>query len=217
MTNADTIVLFHAPQTRSSCALALLEELKLPYELRVINMKAGEQRQAAYLEINPMGKVPAIYHRGQLITEQVAIFIYLADLAADAKLAPALDDPLRGPYLRWLVFYAACYEPAIVDKAMKREAAPLAMSPYGGFENVWSTLTKQLTENRYILGDRFSAADMLWGQALHWGTLFGLLPENEAVKRLVAEIRSRPSCIRVSEWDAKWVAEHEAQVKAKAA
>ncbi len=116
-----TITLYHAPNTRSSSTLLLLEELGAPYELKLLNFKAGEQRQPAYLAINPMGKVPAIEHNGAVVTEQVAILIYLADLFPEAGLAPALADPLRGPYLRWLVFYAACFEPAIVDKALNRE------------------------------------------------------------------------------------------------
>src|ERR1700761_5376389 len=131
MTDTDTITLFHCPQSRSSGALTLLEELEAPYKLHVLNMKAGEQRRPEYLAVNPLGKVPAILHRGELVTEQVAIFIYLADLFPQAGLAPALDDRLRGPYLRWLVYYGSCFEPAVVDRGLKREQAPLAMSPYG--------------------------------------------------------------------------------------
>ncbi len=114
---SDTITLFHAPQSRSTGAVVLLEELGAPYTLKVLNMKAGEQRQPAYLVINPLGKVPAVLHQGTLVTEQVAIFIYLADLFPAAGLAPALTDRNRGAYLRWMVFYAACYEPALVDTA----------------------------------------------------------------------------------------------------
>ena len=131
MSTKQTITLFHSPQTRSSGALALLEELKAPYKLHVLNMKAGEQRQPAFLAVNPMGKVPAILHGDVLITEQVAIGIYLADLFPEAGITPAIGDALRGPYLRWYVFYAACFEPAMVDKAMKREPGNAAMVPYG--------------------------------------------------------------------------------------
>src|SRR5215470_7830943 len=157
---ADPIVLFHAPNTRSSGALILLEELSAPYRLHVINMKAAEQRQAGYLAINPMGKVPAIRHGGALITEQVAIFIYLADLFPQAALAPAIGDPLRGPYLRWLVFYGSCFEPAVVDRALKREPGPTAMMPYGDFDTMLAALVEQLSEGPYILGERLSAADI---------------------------------------------------------
>lgn len=217
MTPSDTITLFHSPQTRSSASLTLLEELKLPYELHLINMKAGDQRKPAYMAINPMGKVPAIWHRGQLITEQVAVYLYLADLATDAHLAPALNDPLRGPYLRWMAFYAACYEPAIVDRALKREAGPLAMSPYGDFDTMWGTLVQQLSATPYLLGDKFSAADMLWGMALHWGTMFGIVPDNPVVKAYVDSIASRASCKKIAGQDVKWAAEFEAAVNAEKA
>jgi glutathione S-transferase len=97
--------------------LILLEEIGAPYQLHVLNMKTDEQRRPEYLAINPMGKVPALKHDGALITEQVAIFLYLADLFPEAGLAPPIGDPLRGPYLRWMVFYGSCFEPAVVDRA----------------------------------------------------------------------------------------------------
>src|SRR5713101_1964918 len=100
MTTNDIITLYHAPQSRSSATLTLLEELGAPYELQILNMKAGEQRQSGYLAVNPLGKVPAIKHRGTLVTEQVAIFLYLADIYPRVGLAPGLGDLLRGPYLR---------------------------------------------------------------------------------------------------------------------
>src|SRR5665213_1750057 len=105
MTRDREIILYHAPNTRSTGARVLLEELGVPYTLEVLNMTAGEQRRPAYLAINPMGKVPAVRHGDALITEQVAVSLYLADLFPEAGLAPALDDPSRGPYLRWMVYY----------------------------------------------------------------------------------------------------------------
>jgi glutathione S-transferase len=89
------ITLYYAPKSRSSATLLLLEELGTPYELKVLNLEAGEQRRPDYLAVNPMGKVPAIKHGDAVITEQVAIYIYLADLFPEAKLAPPLGDPLR--------------------------------------------------------------------------------------------------------------------------
>ena len=102
MTRSDPVTLFYSPQTRATGARVLLEELGAPYDLHVVNMKAGEQHQPAYLAINPLGKVPAIRHGQALVTEQVAITIYLADLFPQAGLTPALDDNRRGPYLRWI-------------------------------------------------------------------------------------------------------------------
>ena len=156
------ITLYHSPNSRSSGVLTLLKELEAPFGLQVVNMKAAEQRQAAYLAINPMGKVPAIKHGHAIITEQVAIYLYLADLFPEAGLAPALNDPLRGTYLRWLVFYAASFEPAIVDRALKRETTPVTMCPYGDYDTMLKALVDQLGKGPYMLGERFSAADVLW-------------------------------------------------------
>ncbi|MFG1186332.1 glutathione S-transferase family protein [Xanthobacter aminoxidans] len=216
MTADDTVTLFHSPNTRSSGALTLIEELGAPYRLHVLNMKAGEQRQPPYLAINPMGKVPAILHRGELVTEQVAIFIHLADAFPEAGLAPAIDAPGRGPYLRWLVYYAACYEPALMDRALKRESGPASMCPYGDFETMLDSVTRELTGKPYLLGDRCTAADILWGNAFHWGVMFKLVPEMPVIADYVRRIIERPAALKVAELDAKLAAEHQQAVDAAA-
>jgi glutathione S-transferase len=203
MTADRHLTFHHAPNSRSSGTLILLEELGATYDLHVINMKAGEQRQPAYLAINPMGKVPALHHGDALITEQVAIFLYLADLFPEAKLAPPIGDPLRGPYLRWMVFYASCFEPALVDRALKREPGPLAMVPYGDFDTMLKTLTDQLARGPYMLGDRFSAADVLWGTALTWTTMFKIVPELTVIMDYIKRMGARPSVARVKAKDAE--------------
>jgi glutathione S-transferase len=187
--------------------LTLLEELGAPYQLHVLNIQAGEQKQPAYLAVNPMGKVPAIRHGDAVVTEQVAIYIYLADVFAQAGLAPGLTDVRRGPYLRWMAFYAACFEPAMVDKAMKREAGAPMMSPYGDCDTVVSTVTAQLEAGPYMLGAEFSALDVLWGTALQWMTAFGLLPATPVVQAYVERVTSRPAFVRVKEKDAALAAE----------
>ena len=200
------VTLFHCPSTRSTGALILLEELQAEYELHVLNMKAGEQRGAAYLSINPMGKVPAVQHGAALVTEQVAIYLYLADLYPEAALAPGLTDPLRGPYLRWMVYHAACFEPAIVDRAQKREPASLGMSPYGDFDTMLKTLTDQLETGPYMLGERFTALDILWGTALGWITKFGLVPVTPVIQRYIELINQRPSVAKIRTKDAELAA-----------
>ena len=212
MNDDRKVTLYHSPNTRSSGALTLLEELGVPYELHVLNMKAGEQRRPAYLAVNPMGKVPALKHGDALITEQVAIFLYLADLFPEAKLAPPIGDPLRGPYLRWMIFYAACFEPAVIDGATQRDPAPLQMSPYGDFETMLRTLTGQLAKGPYLLGERFSAADVLWGGALTWTTMFKLVPELPVITSYVQRAGARPAVARVKAKDAELAAAHEAAV-----
>jgi glutathione S-transferase len=202
MPTKQPITLFHSPQTRSSGALALLEELHAPYSIHPINMKSGEQRKSAYLAVNPMGKVPAILHGDALITEQVAIGIYLADLFPEAGITPAIGDALRGPYLRWYVFYAACFEPALVDKAAKREPAPMPMSPYGDLDTTVNVVVSQLKGGPWLLGDRFTAADVLWGTALTWMTGFGLVEAVPPIKSYVERWNTRHSVKKVAEIDA---------------
>jgi glutathione S-transferase len=209
MSEDRMVTLYHAPNSRSASARVLLEELGVPYELSVINMKAGEQRQPAYLAINPMGKVPAVKHGDALITEQVAIFLYLADLFPEAGLAPPLGDPSRGPYLRWLVYYGSCFEPAVVDRALKRDPAPLAMCPYGDFDTMLSTLSGQLAKGPYMLGERFSAADVLWASGLTWITAFKLIPERPEIMSYIARFNARPAPVAVKARDAELAAAHE--------
>ena len=202
MTSSE-LTLHHSPNTRSTGALILLEELAAPFHLHLINMQAGEQRQPAYLAINPMGKVPAITHGEALVTEQVAVFLYLADLFPQAGLAPPIGDPLRGPYLRWMAFYGSCFEPALIDKAQKREPAAPSMSPYSDYDTMLKTLTDQLDKGTYLLGDRFSAADVLWGTALSWTVTFGLVPELPVIKAYMARVNARPAVLRARARDAE--------------
>jgi glutathione S-transferase len=210
MTTSRHVILHHAPQTRSLGALILLEELGADYELHVLNMKAGEQRQPAYLAINPMGKVPALSHQGALVTEQGAIYIYLADLYADKGLAPQMGDALRGPYLRWLVYYGSSFEPAVVDKSQKREPTPPSTCPYGDFDTMLKTLTDQLAKGPYLLGNTFSAADVLWGTALSWTTRFGLVEATPVIKAYIERVSSRPAAVRANTIDADLLAKQSA-------
>ena len=205
-----SITFFHSPHTRSSSTHTLLEELGAPYELRVLNMKAGEQRQPAYLAINPLGKVPAILDGDTVVTEQVAIFIHLADRFPQAGLAPSLDDPQRGAYLRWLVYYAACFEPALVDRSMGREPAPHMSSPYGDFDAMLGVIDAQLQRAPWLLGDSMSAADILWGSALGWGIAYAGVPRLPALVAYAERMAARPASLRVAEHDVALMAGHEA-------
>lgn len=204
------VTLYHSPNTRSTGVRVLLEELGAPHRLHVLNTRAEEQRSAAYLAINPMGKVPALKDGDALVTEQAAIYLHLADRFPEKGLAPAIGDPLRGPYLRWMVFYGSSFEPAVIDRAMEREPAPRAMSAYGDFDTVLSTVVSAVTPGPYLLGDRFTAADVLWGAALGWTTGFKLVPEDPAIMAYVARVQGRPAARKIMAEDAALAAEHEA-------
>ena len=195
------LTFYHSPNTRSSATAVLLEELDAPHAMHVLDNKRNEQRQPDYLAINPMGKVPAIVQRGQLVTETVAIFIHLADEFPKTRLAPAIGDPLRGPYLRWMAYYAACFEPAVVDRALKREPGPQGMMPYGDWDTMLATLTAQITKGTCLLGDRYTAADVLWATGLDWTMMFGIVPKEAAFTDYVSRIKQRPAFAKVKAAD----------------
>lgn len=196
------VTLYHCPQTRSAGVRMLIEELGADVEFKVINIRAGDNHKPEYLRINPMGKVPALVHDGAVVTEQVAIYQYLAELFPGTGLHVPPGDPLRGPYLRWLAFYGSCFEPALLDRATKREAPPRSMAGYGDFDSVFTTLTQQLEGGPWLFGERFAAADVLWGAALNWTTRWKMIPEHPAVQRYVERVMSRPAVQRAVDKDA---------------
>lgn len=204
--NAPDLTFFHAPHSRSGGTLALLEELGVDYHLQLLDLKTSTQRNPDYLAVNPMGKVPAILHGDALVTEQPAVMMYLADLYPDAGLAPAIGDPLRGPYLRWMVFYGSCFEPAVTDRSLQREPAPMTSSPYGDYDAVIGTVALQLEQGPYLLGERFTAADVLWGTALNWTTMFKLVPELPVLRAYIDRVAARPAMQRAAQRDAELAA-----------
>ena len=200
------LTFFYTPQTRAATTLVLLEELAVPYRLHVLDLMAGQGREPAYLSINPLGKVPAIRDGDAVVTEQVAIFLHLADRFAERGLAPAIGDPLRGPYLRWMVFYAAAYEPALVDRGLDRPPGRQSLSPYGSFDGMLDTVRSQLATGPFLLGGRFSAADILWAEGVRWGRSFDLLPADAMMDGYVARIRERPGFAKAAAVEARVLA-----------
>lgn len=201
------LILYHNPKSRSAGARVLLEALDVPYTIELIDLAAGENRTPGFLALNPLGKLPTLLHGDAVITEQVAITIYLADRFPAARLAPALDDPKRGPYLRWLAFYAACFEPALVDHASKRVPLDPSMSPYRDYETVIETLVAQLARGDYLQGHTLTAADLLWGTALKWTTEFGIVPKRPEIVAYMKRVGAHPAVIRAGELDAALMAE----------
>jgi len=213
--------LHHAPQSRSTGVVALLHELGardgIDYRIKLLDLKAGDSRHPDYLTINPMGKVPAIVHNGVVVTEQVAVYQYVAELFPDAGLVPPVGDPMRGPFLRWLAFYGSSFEPALVDRAQQRSPAPPAMCPYGDFETMYDAFVRRIATGPWIAGARFTAADVLWGTALAWTMQFGLVPRLPALTEYIAKVAARPAQIAAREHEAQLLAEIEARRVLKAA
>lgn len=196
------LALYHIAPSRSSIVHWMLEEVGEPFDLHVLNMKAGEHRKPEYLAINPMGKVPALRHGNVIITEVAAICCYLADAFPQAKLNVPIGDPRRGPYLKWLFFNPGALEPAIMDRAFKRaEAAPRQALPYGEFETVMDVVAKAVNPGPYLLGDQFTAADVVIGSSLRWGTTFNLIPPRQDFTAYIARLAERPAAKRATAKD----------------
>ena len=198
-----TLTLYHNPKSRSASARVLLEALGVPYDVQTIDFANGQNRTPEFLALNPLGKLPTLVHDGAVITEQVAITIYLADRFPAAGLAPAVDDLLRGPYLRWLAFYAACFEPALMDHAFQRTPLDPATSPYRDYDTVIETLVAQLGRGDYLLGDRLTAADLLWGTGLRWTTAFGIVPRLPVIMAYIERVSAHPAMVRAAKLDAE--------------
>jgi glutathione S-transferase len=197
----DELVFYTNPMSRGRIVRWMLEEVGHPYRTELIDY--GAIKGPDYLAINPMGKVPALVHGGTVVTECAAICCYLADAFPDAGLAPGLGDRLRGPYYRWLFFAAGPLEAAATNKAMGFEVPPdrKAMAGYGSLADVMATLEAALDGCAYLVGDRFSAADVYVGSHLGWGMIFGTLDKRPAFERYFERLSSRPAAIRAAEID----------------
>ena len=158
------LTLYHASPSRSSIILWMLEELGQPYDIKLIKLSEGDNLKPGYLAINPMGKVPALDHKGTVITEAAAICTYLADEFPQAKLNVPVGSPRRGVYLKWLFFGPGCFEPAVIDRAAPRkEEARRGMLGYGTFDTTMDTVAKAIEKGPWLMGEQFTAADVIIG------------------------------------------------------
>jgi glutathione S-transferase len=188
--------------SRGAIARWMLEEVGEPYEVRALDRDTGEHRQPAYLEINPMGKVPAIRHGETVVTEAAAICLYLAETFPKAGLNVPVGDPRRGAFLKWLFFGPSCIEPAVLDVAFPRkEAAPRGAAGYGDFETVMKVVADGLKPGPFVLGDQFTAADVIIGSQLRWGMMFGVVPKRDDFVSYAARLEARPALQRQMELD----------------
>jgi glutathione S-transferase len=188
----DTIVFYTNPMSRGRIVHWMLEEVGAPYRIELLSFDKNEHKTPAYLAINPMGKVPTIVHRGVVVTEAAAICAYLADAFPKAGLAPALDDPARGTYLRWLFFGAGCIEPAIIDRMFERPAPsrPMALG-YGSYDATLNGLEAAISPGPFVLGERFSAVDVYLASQIGWGMQTKALEPRAAFQRYSARCTDR--------------------------
>ena len=197
------VTFFYAPHSRASCTLALLEELGADYDIHVLDLKKGTQREPAYLAINPMGKVPAIRHGEMVVTETAAICAYLADAFPEAGLAPPPRNRLRGAYYRWMFFGAGPLDGAVVNAALGVVVpeGKERMAGYGSLAATLDTLDGAVSRGDYLVGDGFTAADLYVGSQLWWGMMFGMIEKRPAFEAYVGRVNARPAAARAREID----------------
>jgi len=196
------LTLYHAAPSRSSIVRWMLEEVGEPYDIHLLSLSKGENRAPGYLAVNPMGKVPALRHGDVVITEAAAICTYLADAFPRAGLSVPIGDPRRGVYLKWLFFSPSCIEPAMVDRAFPRkEEARRGMLGYGDFDTAIDVAAKAVAKGPYLMGEQFTAADVVVGSTLRWGTMFKLIPERSEFTGYVGRLAQRPALQRATAAD----------------
>jgi glutathione S-transferase len=180
----------------------MLEEIGQSYDIKMLSLTNGDNLKPDYLAINPMGKVPALRHGDTVITEVAAICTYLADEFHDVKLNVPVGSPRRGTYLKWLFFGPGCLEPAVTDRAAPRKDPPRrAMLGYGDFDMTMDVIAKAVEKGPYIMGERFTAADVIIGANIRWGMIFKLLPERKEFLDYAARLAARPAAQRADAKD----------------
>jgi len=188
------ITLFHRPKTRATRFIFLLEELEAPYTLHTVTTRHRDGSGAADpANPHPHGKVPAISDDGVVVFESPAIALYLTDKFPGNRLGPLSSDAQRGPYLSWLAYYGGVFEPACVSKFMKVEV-PRGTAGWVAVEEVLPAVMRQLTPGPYLLGERFSALDVLYGTA--FAQLAPLLPASPLLEEYVRRVVTRPAYMR---------------------
>ena len=197
---ADEVIFYHWPQSRGRMVHWMLEEVGAPYRIELTNLEKGEHKKPAFLAINPMGKLPAIVHRGTVVTETGAIITYLADEFPKAALAPPIGSPARGAFLRWMFFGAACIDAALIDRMLARPVPErVGAVGYGRFEDFIETLDKAVSCTPYLLGKQFTAADLYVGAQIGFGLMMKTLEPRESFRSYVDRLMSRPAQRRAVE------------------
>ena len=196
----EKIIFYHNPMSRGQIVHWMLEESGAAYETRIIDFATKEHKGPTFLAINPMGKIPAITYKGTVVTECAAICAFLADLFPKQNLAPAVELPQRGTYLRWMFFAAACLESAIYDKAFPRVATASAGTlGYGSYEDTIKTVEGALRPGPFLLGQQFTAADLYMASQIRYGLMFKTVEERPGFAAYVERCTNRPAFIRQQE------------------
>lgn len=209
-----TITLFHHPHTRAASVVWMLEEVGTPYEVRNVELTKGEHKRPELLALNPMGKLPILVEDIEgsdtpvVVTEVAAIGLYLADRHAPGRLAPLLDDPRRGTYLRWSFFAPSVIEPASMARHAKWEYRA-GTAGWGDYDAMLGAIRFALAPGPFLLGDQFSMADVVFGSTLRFMLKFRLVAHEPCFDDYVARLESRPALQAADARNAAIAAERE--------
>jgi glutathione S-transferase len=187
------IRLYHAPRSRSFRTLWLLEEIGASFELEIVSIRRGDGSGARDPgNPHPHGKVPALKHNTTLIFETTAIALYLTDMFPQSGLGPKIGDSDRGTYLSWLAYYGGVFEPALTAKFLKIEHI-YGTFGWAPFDEVLELLNRTLSASPYLLGEKFSAVDVIFGGSMPMLMLRGIVPDTETLRSYAARVTSRPA------------------------
>jgi glutathione S-transferase len=197
------LVFYTNPMSRGRIIRWMLEEVGQPYDTRILAWETGAAKSPEYLAINPMGKVPAIVHKGTVVTECAAICAYLADAFPQAGLAPPHGSQARGDYYRWLFFGAGPIEQMVAFAMFKIEPSDEQRTSvgFGSQADVLNTLEGAVEGRKFLAGDSFTAADLYLASHLSWGMNFGTIEKRPAFEAYANPHLNRPAAKRADAID----------------
>ncbi len=202
-----TIVLHHHPFSRASSVVWMLEEVSVPYELRYVDIMKGEQKSPELVALNAMGKLPVLVDGDTVVTELAAIGLYLADRYAYGSLAPKVDDPARGTYLRWSLFAPSVIEPGALAKMSGWEFKE-SQAGFGAYDAMLTATEQAVTGRDFVLGDRFSMADCVFGGMVRYMLRFKMIEPRPVLVAYAERLAARPALVRADEKNAEVMRAH---------
>lgn len=201
-----SITLYYHPFSRAATAVWMLEELGLEHELRFVDLFKAEHKEPWFRAINPMGKLPALVDGAVTLTEVAAIGMYLADRYSSGVLAPALTDPARATYLRWILFAPSVIEPGALAESAKWEFRP-SSAGWGSYAEMLDTMETAIGAGPWLLGEQFSMADVIFGGTVRYLLQFKMLEARPAFVAYVDRLNARPAAQRAAARNQAMVAE----------
>ncbi len=202
-----SITLYHHPWSRAANVVWMLEEVGVDYELAFVDFPKGATKAPDFVALNPMGKLPVLVDGDTVVTESAAIALYLADRYAPGRLAPALDDPARGAYLRWTLFAPSVNEPGTMAKQNGWEQKPSQVG-WGEYDSMVGAIEAAVTPGPFLLGERFTMADVVFGGTLRWVLMVKSLEARPAFTAYAERLAARPALVRADAKNAEVMRAH---------